>query len=164
MNNYPYIEVHLSDLSRIVHSFHILKSSGGSVVDALIIKFVGSYGVGCKGNDDASYMCAVTSAGLEAWRPHALIFDFAELDYVWGDMLREVLSVGKGKVGVLEMLTLGKIAAISDAKPGDIPTFVVVSDRCRKAVGSLLVEEMSEDPAKWMFDSLETAVSAIQKQ
>jgi hypothetical protein len=164
MVNYPYSEVRLSELSKIAHSFHIVTSSGGRVADALIIKFVGSYGVGCKGNDDACYMRAVASAGLEAWRPGVLVFDFSELDYVWGDMLDSVLSVGKGKVSALEMLINGKISDISDLKPSDIPTIVVVSDRCRKAVRSLLVEEMSENPEKWMFDSLQAAISAIPKQ
>lgn len=164
MDDYPYSEVRLSELSKIAHSFHIVTSSAGKVVDALIIKFVGAYGVGCKGNGDACYMRAVASAGLEAWRPGVLVFDLSELDYVWGDMLQTVLSVGKGKVSVLERLFLGKTSDISDLKPSDIPTLVVVSDRCRKAVRSLLMKEMSEDPAKWMFDSLQSAISAIPKQ
>ena len=164
MDNYPYSEVRLSELSKITHSFHIITTSGGHGVDALIIKFVGSYGVGCKGNGDACYMRAVASAGLEAWHTGVLVFDFSELDYVWGDMLSTVLSVGKGKVRALERLFLGKTSDISDLKPSDIPTLVVVSDRCRKAVRSLLVAEMSEDPVGWMFDSLQTAISAIPKQ
>ena len=161
MANYPYPEVRLSELSKIAHSFHTVTSSDGAIVDTLIIRFVGSYGVGHKGNGDACYMRAVASAGLEAWRPSALVFDFSELEYVWGDMLSVVLSVGKGQISVLEMLFKQKISDTSDLKAGDIPTLVVVSDRCSKAVRSLLEKEMSENPAKWMYDSLEAALFSI---
>ena len=106
-------------------------------------------------------MRAVAAAGLEAWEPSALIFDFSELDYVWGDMLQGVLGAGRGKVHWVHLVSSESISEGFDFKNGDLPTLVVVSDRCRIAVRSLIEQEMSEDPEKWMFDSLEAAISAM---
>ena len=155
----PYPELRLADLSRIAHSYHIAPSDGPGRA-ALIIRFVGQYGVGCKGNGDAAYMNAVASAGLAAWNPNRLILDFRELEYVWGDMLTSVLCVGDGRVRYLELLGSG-IADPKDMQPGNIPTAVVISDKCREGITSLLVQEMREDPAKWLFGSLEGALAAV---
>jgi hypothetical protein len=155
IDSYP--EVRLADLSRIAHSYHIAPSREPGRV-ALIIRFVGQYGVGHIGNPDAIYMTAVASAGLDAWHPNRLVFDFRELEYTWGDMLDSVLRAGKGRVSVLELICSGKSSGLKDMQPRDIPTAVVVSDKCREAVTSLLVQEMREDPAKWLFDSLQAAL------
>jgi hypothetical protein len=155
LDSYP--EVSLADLSGITHSYHIAPSGEPGRV-ALIIRFTGQYGVGCKGNGDAVYMRAVASAGLEPWHPNRSVFDFRELEYVWGDMLDSVLRTGQGRVSVMELLASGKISDSKNMQAMDIPTAVVVSDKCRKAVTSLLVEEMLEELTKWLFDSLEAAL------
>jgi hypothetical protein len=89
IDRYP--EVRLADLSRITHAYHLVTPPESAAGETLIIRFAGVYGVGSKGNSDAAYMKAVATAGLAAWGPSLLVFDFRELDYSWGDMLDPVL-------------------------------------------------------------------------
>lgn len=155
-----YQQADLRALSQIRHSYHHVGSADGGLLEALIIRFVGSYGKGSSGNDDASYMLAIAAAGIEAWRPNALVFDMRAFAYVWGDRLQNVLGIGRQKVDTLEDVLLGKK---TDLKKYDIPTAIVVSDLCREGVESLVREEMRRDPRLWLFETIDKALKAVRK-
>lgn len=105
--------------------------------DPLVVTFTGVYGVGSAGNSDAAFMRAVIARGLQATTPAAVVLDLRELDYRWGDMMASVLN---------------------DAVVGRVNPAVVVSDRCRAALTTLVADELGEDPATWLFDDLDDAV------
>jgi hypothetical protein len=114
-------------------------------VEVLVVEAKGETGVGSASNADAIYIEAMAVAGLISWSPSALVFDFRELTYEWGDHFTSTLSAGRF---VQTCNTL--------------PTAVVVSGKCREGFESLISDEMfDEDPSDWLFQSLEAATSAV---
>src|SRR4051794_37506179 len=75
----------LSDLSDLRYSYATLGEKSGSCGFILVVTFEGKSGFGCRNNEDAAFMAAVISAGIEAWSPTALILDLKRLEYAWGD-------------------------------------------------------------------------------
>lgn len=59
----------------------------GDELEAVVIKFRGSYGDGSAGNGDAAYMIAIRDYIIACVLPCALIFDLRELDYEWGNTI-----------------------------------------------------------------------------
>jgi hypothetical protein len=92
-------------------------------------------------------MAAIIKAGLEAWGHGALIIDLRMMSYVWGDMIGQALTAGHGRY----------INAV-------FPTAVTVSDRNREGLISFVRQELDEDPKKWLFESLEDALDAVDDQ
>lgn len=87
-------QMKLEDLSKVKYEVHIGNSNYRKI---MIIKFIGSYGDGSRGDSDAIYMSAMGKAALEAWRPRGVIIDLSELDYQWGDELDRVFDIGSGQ-------------------------------------------------------------------
>ncbi len=59
----------------------------GDELEAVAIKFMGSYGDGSAGNGDAAYMIAIRDYIVSCVLPAALIFDLRELEYEWGNTI-----------------------------------------------------------------------------
>ena len=57
----------------------------GDELEALVIKFSGSYGYGSAGYGDAMYMIAIRDYLVNCIFPYAIVFDLRELSYEWGD-------------------------------------------------------------------------------
>ena len=108
----------LEDDSNLAYQMMVSpKTMGRDRSRVLVVAFYGEYGIGSAGAPDAWYMSAIIKAGLDVHHPNGLIIDLSELNYVWGDNLDMVFS------------------------PGDlstIPFAVVLGDRCKDAVGTLL--------------------------
>jgi hypothetical protein len=85
----------------------------------LSLQFIGVYHEGTEGTPDADYMRAMTAACLEVWSPDAVIFDFTNLNYKWGNDLAEV------------------IAYPMHVRSKDFPKCLVLSKSCADAVQSL---------------------------
>jgi hypothetical protein len=134
----------LEDLSSIKYEFFACTLPDQSRLNTLIVVFEGEYRYGSAGNPDAQFMTAIIKAGLAAWDPPALILDLQQLYYAWGDLMVEVLCSGQD-------LLLNQ----------PVPTAVVVSDRNVQGLTSLVLDEMLSDPKKWLFTSLESALSSI---
>ena len=47
---------------------------------------------------------------------------------------------------------------------GSLPLAIVVSDLNREGLTSLVKEELLEDPKHWLFESLEDALNAVDKE
>jgi hypothetical protein len=137
--------VSLKDLSSISVSYKI-----GMVNDyekILIVTFVGEYRPGSAGNADAAFMCGATAAGVSAFSPHAVVFDFLELEYTWGDMLDAVYSQAPTRIGP------------------DKPCYAVVpGPDCAEAIRTLELGEFSKAPISsipWVHDSIEAATTYL---
>ncbi len=137
----------LEDLSQLTYKFYtcLFDTRPSSIV--LVVAFAGEYGYGAKGDEDAKFMRAVIKAGLEAWHPSALILDLQAMSYQWGDMIGSALEIATGRY--------------IDKR---FPTAVLISDRNREGMTSFVVKEMADDPAKWLFESLEDALNAFGQQ
>jgi len=137
----------LEDLSQLHYRFYTCPFFEHPSSKALVVAFEGEYGYGAKGNDDAIFMAAIIKAGLEAWGHSALIIDLRMMSYVWGDMIGQALTAGHGRY----------INAV-------FPTGVIVSDRNREGLTSFVRQELDEDPAKWLFESLADALRAVEER
>jgi hypothetical protein len=113
--------------------------------DALIVTVSGSTGIGCSSNADVSYIEFMTRAALGLICPTSLVFDFRDFEYEWGDGMARTLSAGEDLY-------------VDD----DLPVAVVVSDLCRNGLTSLIRDELFSDPGAWLFDSLESALAALE--
>lgn len=113
----------------------------------LVVAFSGSYGVGSRGNDDGTFISAVTLAGLVAFGGGCLVLDFADMDYTWGNTLLKVFD---------------DVRQYKD-EPGEpaYPVLVVTSDRSREAFLSLVGK--TEIAAKeWHFRDINSAIQAAR--
>lgn len=121
-----------------------LPTERGSV---LIVTVRGRTGIGCGSNGDAAYIEAMARAALCMIQPSALVFDFREFEYEWGDMMAATLGAGDQQY-----------------VDSEFPTAVVVSDLCRKGLTSLVSDEMFAKPDDWLFESLESAVDFVDRR
>ncbi len=76
------------------------------------------------------------------------IFDFRELEYTWGDQMGCLLDSPTNWNGNENVR----------------PVVVIVSDLNREGLTSLVRDEMWSEPAEWLADSVEQAVSMLQSK
>ena len=140
--------VNLAAFLEITPSAFLYKSRLENAPLVLIVKFKGLYHSGSSGSPDAGFISAVKNSALYHYVPDALILDFSELEYEWGDDLDNLL-------------------------PDDdavyywrrTPMAVVVGPRCREAIRTLtfgLEDERQLSETTWAKDSLEEAISFIE--
>ncbi len=110
-------------------------------ITVLVASFAGDYAVGSKGNGDGVFIAAETMRGLVAYDPSAVILDFREMRYSWGNTLLSVFQA---------------VARYMD-EPGEppYPVFAVTSELCR---GALLGLMGGEGP--WHFEDMDAALNA----
>jgi hypothetical protein len=112
----------------------------------LVVAFNGEAGNTHQHVRTFAFMNAMIVAGLEAWRPDALILDLRHLRYEWGDEMA------------------GTLGAAWDWSRNPFPTAVVTSDLNRAGLASLVEQEMGADPQEWLFGSIDDAVAAVDYQ
>lgn len=113
-----------ADLSALRHEVAVADGPRFQPPEFLVIRYFGSYRDGAEGEPDAKYILAAAAAAREAWWSPCTILDFQELEYHWGDNMEWVTGITWDK-GV-------RLAW---------PLAIVVGNRCRKALRSLLREE-----------------------
>ncbi|SCW41654.1 hypothetical protein SAMN04487970_100669 [Paenibacillus tianmuensis] len=142
-------EVKLSELSDIQVDYFIGPSKTVEYRDIIMIKYSGEYGFGSQGNSDAVYMKAMGLAALEAWKADAIILDWSDLKYEWGDMLELALDIDTGCCGPA------------------LPMAVIVGPPCEEAVRTLLLGINSNkglETIEWVFKHKDEAMDYIEKQ
>lgn len=146
-SDWKFERVALGDLSTITASYRI--GSRGDARRILVVRFRGEYRPGSAGNSDAAFMCGVSAAGVNAFRPYAVIFDFSKLRYVWGDMLEAVYDTAPRFLN------------------SETQRFaVVVGPECEKAIRTLELGENSDEPISaipWAHRSVEGACSYLEE-
>jgi hypothetical protein len=106
----------------------------------VVLRFVGTYRIGCQGNPDALWMTTMVCAAKKAFRPGGIVLDFQQLSYEWGDMIDR---------------------PIREAWCEDVRPAVVTSPRCHPALVSLFASE-GEDGER-LFATMEAAVCAVEQ-
>jgi hypothetical protein len=91
--------------------------------------------------DAFDVMPAVIHAAVSHWSPRVVVLDLRELEYQWGDWMTQTLIA---------------------AEP--LPTAVVISDRNRTGLTSLVSHEMFYHPPDWLYETLEDALAAVVAQ
>src|SRR5258708_1355025 len=138
--------IRLEDLSTLKYAFFSCSFLEQPHLIALIVAFEGEYGNGSRGNNDATFMEALSRAALAAWSPTALILDLRQLTYQWGDELLKAIQVGQDRYF-----------------DGPFPTAIVISEKNSEGLTSLVLHEMASDPAVWLFNSLDEALRAVEE-
>jgi hypothetical protein len=116
--------VSYSELSSLQHEVAVADAPPHQAPEFLVIRYFGSYRDGGEGEPDARYILAAAAAAREAWWSYSTILDFRELEYRWGDNMSWVLRIAWDPGIRLHW-----------------PLAIVVSDKCRDALRSLLREE-----------------------
>ena len=121
----------------------------------LLAKFSGHYRPGHRGAPDARFIQGITQAAVGVWCPAALILDFRNLDYVWGDEMEEVLGC-RGEIRSLPYVIRW------------LPYAVVLGDQCRPAITTLLQvfrpEIASATELEHFFDDIEEAWKYVHQK
>jgi hypothetical protein len=121
--------------------------------------------LGVAANDGADagtyrFIAASVLAGLEAWDAAALVLDFRELSYAWGDGMADALRAGERwhqpRAADAQLLNIFCVRGTDR-----FYTAVVASPKCREGLTSLLRDEMYEEPVRWLFDSLDAALASL---
>ena len=86
-------QVEYSDLSSITHTVFVSRYERFQYPEFLVIRYTGEYRVGSAGNPDANYIFATATGAHAAWHSNAIILDFTDLSYTWGDDMERVLGV-----------------------------------------------------------------------
>jgi hypothetical protein len=148
----------LSDLGELRHRFArgALSRSGHPV---LLVRLEGTADRDVDGIFD--HASAIVMAGLEAWGPWALILDLRALAYSWGDRMQNVLGAAQRWYEPLRAL---RRAFGGEAVGNDFPLAVVVSDLNREGLISLVRDEMHLDPGALLFESVDEAAAALDRQ
>lgn len=146
-------ERNLSDLSDLQYRILTCPLPSRSQVDAVVVAFEGDYRFGGSGNPDAHFMAVIIEAALMAWGSSALVVDLRKLTYEWGDAI--AWAVFRRKRGFIP----------SSAMKPTLPTAVIVSEHNRERLTSLIVQFLlDKEPSKWLFDTLEEAMNAVEEQ
>ena len=142
--------LHPNSLSEVKVSYYKGCSRVNAFYEILALKYVGTFGIGSKGNADAQYMYATGEFGLHCYSPLGIVLDFSELEYEWGDMIEMVFDIGSNHF-------VGK----------EYPLALVVSDRCKEAIGTLFFGLESDKAAtekEWIFDDFGEAWTYVEEQ
>jgi hypothetical protein len=113
-----------AELSALRHEVAVSEAPRFHSAEFLVVRYFGSYRDGGAGKPDALYILAAAAAAREAWWCYSTILDFRELEYHWGDNMEWIARIGWDPGLRLRW-----------------PLAVVVGDKCRYALRSLLREK-----------------------
>jgi hypothetical protein len=115
--------VSYAELSDLQHEVAVAETPRFQSTEFLVIRYFWTYRDGAEGEPDARYILAAAAA-REAWWAYSTVFDFRELVYRWGDNMQWATPVGRAPGMQMHW-----------------PLAIVVGDRCRDALRSLLRAE-----------------------
>ena len=125
-------------MSKLKFSTYIAQFDAKWNPRALILEFSGTYGSGSAGNDDADFIEMIRVAALTVLHVHAIVYDFRNMDYEWGNRIWSVLRCLRGD------------------DEGQMPCSMVISDRCWKGFSTCT------GMVPPMFDTLEEALACVE--
>ena len=108
---------------------------------ALILEFTGRYGIGSEGNGDADFIAVIRNACLAVINSKAVVFDFRNMEYEWGNRLFDILRCPRPNSEADDFL----------------PTAMVISDKCRQGFATCV------PLVPPMFETLEEALAFVER-
>lgn len=135
--------VTFAQLSDLRHETFTSEERPFDTPEFLVIRYFGAYRDGSAGRGDALYIVATAEAARTAWYSHFTLLDFRDLQYAWGDEMEWVTSIGWDRV-----------------IQGREPLGIVVGEKCRAALKSLLRDEYETLCA----DTIEQALALCRRQ
>jgi hypothetical protein len=133
----------LRDVS-IVHAYFETSLPSPPHLEVLVVRFSGTSGFGCANNADAIYMDAMIRAGIASFDCVGIILDLREMAYECGDMMICPFAAG-----------------FRYYVDSDLPIVAAVSDKNRKGLTSLMLDEADTEPTTVLFDTMEAALARL---
>ena len=128
----------------IDHAYYETSLPSHPYLHILVVQFSGTSGFRCANNSDAIYMDAMVRAGIAAFDCVGVILDLRKMAYEWGDMM--VCPFAAGSRYYVD---------------SDLPIVAVVSERNRKGLTSLMIDEADTDPSTVLFETMDTALDRL---
>jgi len=122
-------------------------------IEVLIVSFFGEYPNGSKGKNHGTYISKKTVSGIIDFNPDALILDFRELEYNWGNSLLAVFQD-------LEQL---KNAGNTSNEP-NFPILILTSEKSKTGILSLLTPAESNSVPDFIFEDINLAIKEAAKR
>ena len=150
---YQFIEKIPSSPEDLTCKFHLKERSGEDKIDVLIVSFFGDYPKGSLGNEHGSFIARKAIEGLMSFSVEAIILDFSEMYYTYGNRLLKVFQ------DIYQYMDAG-----NDDDDPIFPILVVMSQKNRAGILSLLTPVGSESMPDFCFDDMgEAIVIATEK-
>lgn len=130
----------LQELSAASCEFGTCALPSAKFAECLVVAFSGAAGNSHEHVGTFRYMRAMIAAGIAAWDPATVVLDLTNLWYEWGDEMGEVLGTVP------------------------LPVAVVISERNREGLTSLVEAELFDRPRDWLFDTFADALAACDRK
>ena len=112
-------------------------------IDVLVVSFFGIYPEGTLGRKHAMYISKKTISGIIEFNPEAIILDFRELTYNWGNSL----------LSVFQDIVLFKDGENTDDEPS-FPIIIAASSKSSDGLVSLLTPSTSKESPDFIFKDI----------
>jgi hypothetical protein len=148
----------LSELSALRHEYSTGPVPHGHTV--LAVHFFGTI-ENSHTTDDYAFASSAIVAGLEAWQPWAILIDFRQVSYSWGDRMEDVLLAPQRWA---EPVLRSRAIFLGDSAPTRFSTAVATSELNETALTSLVQLQMNLAPSELLFSTVESAIAALGEQ
>lgn len=115
----------------------------------LFCKIVGTHRIGSEGNLDSEYIYSKLVAYYYWVKPCSIVLDLTDMEYSWGDRLLKIINF-PSEIG-------------RDEQEKQLPLLLIVSDKCKEGIASLLKVKNNRLP-NWIYEDFEQAVQAAVKK
>ncbi len=137
-------EFRISELSTIQYKIYTIESEDRFLSDILVIQFDGKHGFGSSGNTDSAYMEAVIEFAKSYFDSlNAIILDFRNLEYEWGD-------------------TMGRV--IDTAHCNHLHAALLTSEKCYGGLHTLIEQELNAVSTEYLFQKENEAIDYLIKE
>ena len=140
-------EVQPKEPENISCNFYIPNEELEDKIDVLIISFTGEYPKGSAGNNHATFITKNVICGIIEFNPDAIILDFRELAYTWGNSILDVFT----------QISFLKNSENTENDPS-FPVSLIVSEKSKNGFLSLLTPTNSNELPNWMFENIDKAI------
>jgi hypothetical protein len=139
--------------SSITCSYFMPKEELADKIDVLIISFFGEYPPGSLGKKQATYISKKTISGIIDFNPDAVILDFRELTYQWGNTM----------LNVFQDIALFKDGENTENDPS-FPVLIATSIKSKNGLWSLLTPSTSNSVPDFIFEDIHLAITEAAKR
>jgi hypothetical protein len=122
-------------------------------IDVLVVSFYGEYPNGSKGKKHATFISDKVISGLINFDPDAIILDFRELHYSWGNSL----------LGVFQNISQFKDAGNEEGEP-EFPAIILTSEKSKNGLLSLLTPATSKEIPDFIFEDEKDALKSAEER
>ena len=142
-------EVFLNNLSALKVRFFYEELC--DTVGCVVVRVEGQHRHGSDGNSDSDFICAMARAAMTAWSPWAVVLDFSDFDYCYGNRL----------------LRLVKLTIDDEGQP-TFPLIIVANSATKESMVALFKEFLADESTShlpiYFVSTITEAYSTVESQ